>query len=203
MIRGDGVLTHPSCIHSFLRTIVKGIGGQGRTEVCPGRTIRRWSSADKWPLYLIIYAICMDAPRCVHISFLYLIIYADTCIDDAPGCVPTVCLPYPGWQACGRGKSALGGMRLLCLSVAAHELGNLYFLKFIICMLRGLTFLNSKLPGRHVSVGPFSDLSDRLGGSISWCVPILFSYISGFGTGVWDIDTVLPCGHYAIPDSSV
>ena len=33
----------------------------------------------------------MDAPRCVHISYLYLIIYADTCIDDAPGCVPTVC----------------------------------------------------------------------------------------------------------------
>ena len=91
MMRGVGVLTHPSCMYSFLRTIVKGIGGQGRTEVCPGRTIRRWSSADKWPLYLIIYAICMDAPRCVHISFLYLIIYADTCIDDAPGCVPTVC----------------------------------------------------------------------------------------------------------------
>lgn len=26
MMRGDGVLTHPSCIHSFLRTTVKGIG---------------------------------------------------------------------------------------------------------------------------------------------------------------------------------
>lgn len=60
---------------------------QGRTAVRPNMVIGRQVAA----IYLIIYAICMDAPRCVHISFLYLIIYADTCIDDAPGCVPTVC----------------------------------------------------------------------------------------------------------------
>ena len=40
----------------------------------------------------------MDAPWCVHISFLYLIIYADPSIDDAPRCVPTAC-PTPSGMA--------------------------------------------------------------------------------------------------------